>query len=139
MDRAVTNPRIIAEYYDFHRKCSIDPHTRRRFHPLATVATPQNAIPPEQVIRHHRSAQSGVGGQALSPPLLYQSIVFHIITKGILKSLFLVIVSCLVLLSLVPVVSAEPICRSALVAKPIVVIEGNPVQFSGSPSLGIEF
>ena len=47
----------------------------------------KNAMPPEQVIRHHcDKRRGGIGGQALSPPSSYQCLVFHIIGTEILQS-----------------------------------------------------
>ena len=67
-------------------KCSITSET------LTGVAPPPlslpDAITPEQVLRHHRSAQGRYGGQALSLTTSYQYFIFHIIEKGILQSLF---------------------------------------------------
>jgi hypothetical protein len=49
--------------------------------------SPHNAIPPEQVIRHHRSKRrGGMGGQALSPPSPYMCFLFYRLIKGILQS-----------------------------------------------------
>jgi hypothetical protein len=56
-----------------------------------------------------------------------------------MKKLFLVVLSCLVLLSLVPVVSAEPILQVVPRRKVNRSHRGNPVHFSGSPFLGIVF
>jgi len=59
------------------------------YHPR-TLEAPSNAIPPKQVLRHHRDKRRGdMGGQALSPPQSYRCFVFHIMVKGILPSLFL--------------------------------------------------
>jgi hypothetical protein len=54
------------------------------FHPCRCGSP--DAITPEQVLRPHRSAQSGMGGQALSPPSSFQHLEFHINGKGILQS-----------------------------------------------------
>jgi hypothetical protein len=47
-----------------------------------------DAITPEQVLRHHRSAQGRDRGTGTVPYSSYQYFVFHIIEKGILQSLF---------------------------------------------------
>jgi len=47
----------------------------------------QNAIPPEQVIRHHHSElKGGNGGQALFSLSLYMGTLFQSLKKGILLS-----------------------------------------------------
>ena len=58
----------------------------RGFHPRRCGSP--DAITPEQVLRHHRSAQGRHGGTG-SCPLLhsYQHLEFHINGKGILQSL----------------------------------------------------
>ena len=57
----------------------------RGFHPRRGGSP--NAITPEQVLRHHRSAQGRHGGTG-SCPLLhsYQHLEFHLKGKGILQS-----------------------------------------------------
>ena len=41
-------------------------NARRGFHPRCCGSP--SAITPEQVLRHHREAQGGIEGKALSPP-----------------------------------------------------------------------
>jgi len=51
------------------------------------LGSPQNTIPPNQVIRPHRSKSSGgKGGLALPPPSSYLCFLFHLLIKGILWS-----------------------------------------------------
>ena len=50
------------------------------------AVTSPNAIIPEQVLRHHRSAQGRLGGQALSSPSSYPFFVFHMSMEIILQS-----------------------------------------------------
>ena len=60
----------------------------RGFHPRRCGSS--YAITPEQVLRHHRSAQGRHGGTGTVPLLhSYQHLEFHINGKGILQSLFL--------------------------------------------------
>ena len=60
-------------------------NAQQGFHPRR-FGSPQNALPPEQVLHHHRSKRTGgMRGQELSPPSSYPCFVFHLIVKGILQ------------------------------------------------------
>jgi hypothetical protein len=50
------------------------------------AVTSPNAIIPEQVLRHHRSAAGLLGGQALSSPSSNPFFVFHMSMEIILQS-----------------------------------------------------
>ena len=62
-------------------------NAERGFHPRSCGS--HDVITPEQVLRHHRSAQGRYGGTG-SCPLIhsYQHLEFHINGKGILQSHF---------------------------------------------------
>ena len=53
-----------------------------------TAVSSPDAITPEQVLRHHRSAQGRDRGTGNVPYKSYHYFIFHIIEKGILQSLF---------------------------------------------------
>jgi len=54
--------------YPALEKCSITRETREGGFTPAAVAPPPDAITPEQVLHHHRSAQGSMGDRLMSPP-----------------------------------------------------------------------